>query len=229
MKPKTYTATLKILTKLATAHKSRKSFNEAVEKRFTKLGSGAFRHGFSTDGRDFAFKIRRHKPRRESGFSLSDINSSNRDEFDAYNSLRNSAPSLAAFMVAPKFHKLPNRHDVIFMPRVKTLGDDWEWETDGWDKLAREQHELIDRNFRDAHGGNIGYTGNLRKPGCRLYMIDLNMGEPYFAQESDDAAKQLLARLDAADKRRGAKSSEKIRKRERAAKKQMREEFSEAA
>jgi len=169
-----YEVTLQILTKLAAAHKERKDFVKAVKSRFTKLGSGAFRIGFSAEGLEYAFKLRRACPRRGSGFTMAEIRKSNEDEYNTYEAIKSKYPEVAAFVLTPTYHKLPNGHDVVFMPRVEVLGENWNYDTDFWDDMSKAQYRLITCLFSDAHGGNIGYVGDPEAPGCRLYMIDLN-------------------------------------------------------
>lgn len=192
-----YSATLKILTKLATANKTRKGFLDAVKARFPVLGKGAFRLGFSSEGNDYAFKVRRHAPRKGSGFSQREIDSSNQDEYASYIKLKKDYPEMAAFVLAPIFYKLPNKHDVVFMPRVETLGENFDYDTESWDDLASDQFRMITHTFSDAHGGNIGYVGNPEEPGCRFYLIDLNCegSEHVYCSGTRKQAKKLRARM----------------------------------
>jgi len=173
--------TLAILKTLAQDFPNRGGFNKAVAANFRKVGQGDFRLVF--DAGDVVFKIRRANPKRDSAFPMSQINSSNRDEAAAYKKLLKSNPDLATFVLKPTLVKLPNRHDVVMMEKVKvwsSLNCNARCEVEENDNYLHDQIQVIQTSFRDAHDNNVGIKGD------RAYLIDFNLANLWNQDEADE-------------------------------------------
>lgn len=194
-----YADSLAILTKLAQAHKSRKDFNEAVERHFKPLGRGDFRFVVESLCHKYVIKLRHDtKAINEGGFTHEEVTSSNLNESWAFKLIKKDAPHCAQFILEPTRHVLPNHHDIVTMRRVDVLG-----QTDGqcYDTahpIVIEQMQLLSDLFDDVHADNVGYVGDLKTATCCIYMIDLNL---VLAKEvertiaNDLRARDLLHRL----------------------------------
>ena len=162
------------LTKLASATKSRKTFNQSVAKEFgTKLGSGAFRVVYAAG--DTVIKLRRHSPRNDGRFDMDRINPSNQEESDAYSSFEDAI--MAHFILKPTYVALPNGHDAILMDKV-----DFVWGELDWDEQMEyakknpkihDQIQIINEVFQDGHDHNVGVKGD------RAYLIDFNLDKTW--------------------------------------------------
>lgn len=158
------------LTKLAEENKSRADFNRAVKAAFPVcLGAGAFRKVY--DAGDVVIKLRRHEPRRNNAFPMSQIDSSNSDEASSYLRFKKANPIFAHFILQPTLITLPNGHDAVLMEKV-----DFVWGSSAMLRRSVENNrhdihnhiQVISLVFMDSHDNNVGIKGN------RAYLIDFN-------------------------------------------------------
>lgn len=179
----------------------RRKFNALVAANFRKLGHGAFRIVF--DAGDYVIKLRRHKPYDQNEFPMREIDKSNADEVRGYKQLVKEWDYLSQFVLKPTMMRLPNKHNVVIMPKVDAVvrkleeagSDNDEWEEDAPENLL-DQVTFIEENFRDGHTANIGILGK------RAYLIDINFAGLFYgaASEPKDTeawAKRLLDAVEA--------------------------------
>jgi hypothetical protein len=183
------------------AGSDRRIFNKFVGNKYRQIGQGAFRIVF--DAGDYVIKLRRHKPWRENEFPMRQINSSNSDEMKGYKSIARDWKFVAQFVLKPTLIRLPNKHNVVIMPKVdaivRTLEEDGidndEWKDDAPVNLV-DQVTFIQETFRDGHTANIGILGR------RAYLIDINFAGLFYGsaaepQDTEAWAKRLLDAVEA--------------------------------
>jgi hypothetical protein len=173
-----------LLKSLASDFKDENDFESAVKDRCDEhLGSGMYR-SVSVFG-DFVVKV------SWGGWGTD----GNVTEAKFYNALKLRMPALAQFLVKPTLWRLPNKHNIIVMPRVNSMSPDCE-EYDfnvivdeDFTPIMREQLKFIQATFFDSHESNVGWDYKLQ----RVWMIDFNIGciGDFKAEEVEKASKLL--------------------------------------
>lgn len=183
----TYKATLDRLTEISSRYKTQTRFLGRIRHFFTEVGEGAFRVAFEAND-EWVFKIT--KPHSEyEDWSDEEVANSNFEEFLNYDHIKKVHPLMAAMILEPHHHSLPNGRDVVFMrqavPLLSAVGC-----IRSFHPHVVKRIQLIRSIFKDTHNGNIGYIGNPKKADCEVYLIDCNLGD--YDRLGEDHVKELL-------------------------------------